>query len=496
MKTVTAAEMRSLDQAAIQEFGIPGEELMRRAGQAVATAARHMLADRGGRHVLLVAGPGNNGGDVFATATLLAEDDLHLEVWICGAREKIGGDARIHFDEMTAAGVVPREVSAGPFQPVHPPDVLIDGLLGTGSRGAPRGCMSGLVEWINRLAQRTQVLSIDIPSGIDADTGIAEGVAVRADRTVTLGLPKTGLIQPEALPYTGTIEVDSIGIPTELLEAVAGCSDAELIVRDELLFDRRPRTAHKGSYGHVLLIGGSPGMGGAIALSARAALRSGAGLVSVWTSGEMVTQVALDAGPEVMVHPLPLDDCPALDHRFTSVLAGPGMGRTERTRAVVSALLQSCGVPLVLDADALCVTTPEQIAAATCPVVLTPHPGEFEQLFGEGVTNRLAQARAAAERSGAITVLKGAGTVVAMPGERVAVNSTGNPGMAKGGSGDVLAGLLAGLLAYSRDPFASAKRAVFLHGLAGDRAAATKTQPAMTAGDIVHHLPEAFRTLV
>ncbi len=499
MKTVYAAEMRELDRRTI-ENGVTGEELMRRAGQHVAEIARDVLASRGGQTILLVAGTGNNGGDVFAAAHALSETDLQIEVWICGSQSQIQADAQLHLKKMIHAGIIPKEVrSTNDLFPKVWPDLIVDGLLGTGSQGAPRGFMGPLIEWINTEAQHAFILSIDIPSGVNADTGIAESPAIKADLTVTLGLPKTGLIRPEALPYVGSVEVVDIGIPLEFIEDTEGCEDAVLIDRSDLFLPRRERDSHKGTYGHVLLIGGSNGYTGAIAMAARAALRSGAGLVSVLTPVEVYPLVALAAGPEIMVHPfsdiLKIPEILTRDWKHCdAVLLGPGLGRSDKTTALVSVLLKICEVPLILDADALCIE-PKRIAAAKCPVILTPHPGEFERLFKAPVTDRWAQASEATETTGQIIILKGAGTVVAKPGHKLAINLTGNPGMATGGSGDVLAGLLTGLLGQGMEPFDAAMTAVYLHGIAGDIAAHDLTQSALIATDLIEALPEAFRFL-
>jgi len=496
MKTVSAAEMRELDRRTI-ENGVAGEELMRRAGQGVADIARDALAGRGGHSILLIAGTGNNGGDVFAAATELSQTDLDIEVWLCGSQSQVKGDAQLHLKKMVRAGIIPKEVrSANDLIPKTDPDLIIEGLLGTGSKGAPRGFMSLLIEWINAEGEHAFVLAIDIPSGIDADSGIADGPAVKADMTLTIGLPKTGLIRPEALPYTGSVEVIDIGIPFEFIEDTAGCEEAALVDRSDIFLPRRERDSHKGSYGHVLLIGGSKGYTGAIAMAARAALRSGAGLVSVLTPEEVYPIVAQACGSEVMVHPFPDLGTLSVDFsnhwkKVTAVLAGPGLGQSPEA---IERLLKQCKVPLVLDADALCVT-PKQIAKAKCPVVLTPHPGEFERLFGKPVTDRWAQAMEAAEETGKTIVLKGAGTIVAELEHKLAVNLTGNPGMATGGSGDVLAGLLAGFLGQGMEAFDAAMTAVYLHGIAGDIAAHDCTQSALTATDIIEALPDAFRFL-
>jgi NAD(P)H-hydrate epimerase len=493
MKTVSATEMRELERRTI-EAGISGEELMRHAGQAVADRAQDILASHSGHSILLIAGTGNNGGDVFAAATELSKNDIDIEVWLCGSQNQIKGDAQLHLKKMIRAGIIPKEIrSANDLLPKTNPSLIVDGLLGTGSKGAPRGFMAPLIEWINEESLYASVLSVDIPSGIDADTGIAEGAAVRADITVAIGLPKTGLIRPEALPYVGNVEVADIGIPPEFVEDAAGCEEAELIDRSDISLPRRERDSHKGTYGHVLLVGGSVGYTGAIAMAARAAVRSGVGLVSVLTPAEVYPIVAQACGPEAMVHPIQDIEIPMVDFsgrwkKTTAVLIGPGLGQSP---AVIEKLLRDCTVPLVLDADALCVT-PEKIAAAKCPVVLTPHPGEFERLFRTPVTDRWTQAKEAAEKTGKIIVLKGPGTVIADSEKKLEINMTGNPGMATGGSGDVLAGLLTGLLGQGMDPFNAAITAVYLHGIAGDIAAHDFTQPALIATDIIEALPDAF----
>ncbi len=489
MKTVSASEMRELDRRTIEEFGTPGEVLMERAARGlVEQILRLIQAHRiESPSILLIAGNGNNGGDAEVAHRMLLEKNSSSNLW------------KIEETDWVTA-------SADGF------NIIVDGLLGTGTSGAPRGKFAEAISFINR-AKGLKV-SIDIPSGLH------QGETVIADLTVTMGLPKTELIQSESIEYTGSIETVDIGIPAEYIEATEGCADAELITQSDIQLPRRKRDSHKGTYGHVLLIGGAPGMTGAIAMAARAALRSGAGLVSVLPPEEVLPIVAQACGPEVMVKPLrphleklfagsprsrtsaTTDYCragaetpPTEGVRYSSILIGPGMGRSDDTRQMVERLLATCTVPLVLDADALCVSS-ETISAAKCPVVLTPHPGEFASLFRTETTqvqaDRWTAARDAAEQTGKIIVLKGARTIVAAPGKKLAINSTGNPGMAKGGSGDVLSGLLAGLLAQGIDPLQATKTAVWLHGKAGDLAAAKNTEAAMMATDLI----DAFRVLL
>ena len=463
MKTVSAAEMRELDRRTIEEFGTPGGVLMERAARGLVKSLLRLIQSHRIERpsILLIAGKGNNGGDAEVAHRMLGDEGIRSELW------------RVEETDWTTA-------SAERF------NILVDGLLGTGTSGAPRGKFAEAVDFINRA--RALRVAIDIPTGLNADTGEPQGETVRADLTVTMGLPKTGLIRPESVEYTGTIETVEIGIPAEYIEAVEGCAEAELITRADVQLPRRKRDSHKGTYGHVLLIGGAPGYTGAIAMAARAALRSGAGLVSVRVPESIYELVANAAGPEAMVKSFNTFDEIDLTG-FDAVLAGPGLTRTPDTQAFVEQLLRECAVPLVLDADALSVH-PVNIHDAACEVVITPHPGEFQTLFDRPITDRWVDSQQASIDLQQTVVLKGARTIVADDGT-LAVNSTGNPGMAKGGSGDVLAGLLTGLLGQGIEPFQAAKTAVWLHGKAGDLAAAQRTEEAMTATDLI----EAFRAL-
>ena len=492
MKLVTDSQMRELDRLTI-ESGIPGAALMQIAGEGLADAIRrlaerHRLVDV---PVLFTAGPGNNGGDAFVAATCLQEDGWPVECWIACPENRLKGDALGHFRAMKQSGVTIRfmdktEAWREAAACGTDAEIIVDGLLGTGVSGEVRGVIADAVEFLDRQADQALIVAIDVPSAM----------ALRADLTVTMGLPKVECVQPENMDSVGTLEVVDIGIPSGILETVEPETRMELIHPSELaaLFPRRRRDAHKGSYGHLLCIGGSKGYSGAIAMAAKAGLCSGTGLVSAHVPESVHSLVAL-AAPEVMVH----SNLP--DSRWTAVLAGPGMGRTTTAREQVLHLLETCTVPLVLDADALTVLADDldALAAACCPLILTPHPGEFAALLGlkteEVQDDRQGLAALAAARFGATIVLKGAGTLVASPDERMAINMTGNPGMATGGSGDVLAGIIAGLAAQGMAPFEAACAAVWLHGTAGDLAAAAKSQASLIATDLIDRLPEAFRAL-
>jgi hydroxyethylthiazole kinase-like uncharacterized protein yjeF len=516
MKGITSAQMRELDKIASAEFEIPGFDLMRRAGQGVAATVEY-LADkaRGGDvFVQIIAGRGNNGGDAFAAALFLHEDDFEVEVLLAGSASDVRGDALRHLGKMRAAGIplieLPTKESwEDALRDAGSGEIIVDGVLGIGVNGPPRGPIAGAIHYINKVAEDNLVISIDVPSGLDADTGEAPGEAVRADITVTIGMPKIGLLTQKALPYVGSLDVIGIGIPIELTAHYA--SPRHLIsgwdVRRTL--PKRTRTAHKGEFGHVLIVGGATGYAGAPAMAAMAALHSGAGLISALvprTSYPVVASVALEVmtypGDETETGSLKAEAWDSWKNRindFSAIVVGPGMTRHPDTETWVRNLLANCRRPLVLDADALNVLAgrPEVLVGASCPVLITPHPGELARLLGCSVEtiqqDREAAALKAANLTHAIVVLKGAGTLVAQDGKPIHVNMTGNPGMASGGMGDALAGLMGGFLAQGIEPFEAACAAVFIHGRAGDNAMWRRSQATLTATELILELHGAFR---
>ncbi|MBL7076897.1 MAG: NAD(P)H-hydrate dehydratase [Kiritimatiellae bacterium] len=513
MKLVTSTQMRELDRRTIEEFGTPGEVLMERAGRGVAAAVLR-LAGLTGRLgcVRCVAGKGNNGGDAFVVARCLHEMGLTVQLILAANRDDLQGDALIHFERMLEAGV-------HPVSPAHagglPPDnvdadreLVVEGILGTGISGAPRGAADEAIALVNQLGIHRPVIAIDVPSGLNSDTGAAEGAVVRADLTVSMGLPKTGLVSLQAADAVGNIEVVDIGIPSDYIAELPG--ETELITPTDLrhLSPRRTRASHKGTYGHALLIGGSREFSGAIAMAAMSAVRSGVGLVTVLTPSDIAATVATLV-PEAMVHGATdrvdgslaaeaLTNWPHELSDFDAILIGPGLTRSLDAQGLCRTVIEAATVPLVLDADAL----PDAdnaglLSTARAPLVLTPHPGEMARLLGCDTgtvqADRLQTARRAAAQTGATVALKGHGTIVAEPDGSAAINPTGNPGMASGGMGDVLAGLLAGFLAQGMAPADAARVAVFLHGRAADLAAWQSAQPSLTAGDVIETLALAFR---
>lgn len=519
MKTVTVAQMRELDRRTIEEAGISGEKLMERAGQGVADAVHRLAEASGYTHpvVHLVAGRGNNGGDAFAAARILKEDGMAVMVWLAGSVSDIQGDAHVHMSRLKAARIHVDEfptLEDWEEAKAHPAgaDILVDGILGTGSTGPARGPAAGAIQYINGQARYALIVSIDLPSGLNGDTGTAEGDAVRADVTITMGLPKRGLLEPAALEYVGTLEVADIGLRDEQVAEIAA-EEPQFIYFPELkaLYPPRLRNTHKGTYGHVLLVGGAPGYTGAITLAARAAYRSGAGLVTVLTPQSVAPLVAagcleamVQAGPETetgSLHESLWSEWRQRVEKFDAILVGPGLTRHPMGMALVRHFIRECNKPLVLDADALGLLEGQVhlISKTRHPAVITPHPGEMAGLLAstkEAVQgDRMAALRKAVVETNATVILKGAGTLVGHPGKPIHVNLTGNPGMATGGTGDVLAGMVTGLLGQGLFSFDAARLAVYAHGRAGDLVAARKTQAGIMASDLVEEIPYAFHTV-
>jgi len=466
MKAVTTDQMRELDARTIAT-GTPGVELMERAGFAVAKAAIEFLKQTESRSVLLLAGKGNNAGDAFVAARHLAAAGCSPTLALFCRRIELRGDAQFHFSQLTG-GVQVLELPALEELLEAPPAVIIDGLLGTGLTGEVREPLASAIRFINQ--QHVPVVAIDVPSGL----GTAN--CVRADVTVTFGLPKIDLLTH--LDYAGRIEVADIGLSNDVE------SDIELITRGDIVLPERRRSAHKGDCGHLLIIAGSEGYTGAPVLCAHAAARSGVGLVTLAVPRNIYAIVAGNCPPEVM--PRPLDKFESFAD-FDAVAIGPGMGRSPEAQAFVTNFLANARMPVVVDADAL-----SGLTATAAPLVLTPHPGEMGRLIGKSAqevqADRWEIARQFTREKNVTLVLKGAGTVVTDQTGKLWINSTGNPGMAKGGMGDALTGIIGALLAQGLAPLEAAKAGVFLHGQAGDVAAERRGEASMLATDLIEAL--------
>jgi NAD(P)H-hydrate epimerase len=455
---VTAAEMRALDRATIEDIGIGAFTLMETAGRAVAAAAREA------RSVAVVCGPGNNGGDGFVAARVLRDAGVDAVVYLAAERSAIKGDALAHLQILEKAGgvVLPVELEAIANAPV-----VIDALFGVGLARPIEGRHAEVVAAINA-AER--VLAVDIPSGLDADTGKPLGACVEADATVTMGALKVALVSAPGFARCGEVVVADIGIPAGVL-ATQGVRAG--LVEEADVTGWLPKSSvldHKGRRGHTLVVAGMPGMRGAGRLAANAALRAGAGLVTLASAGDV------HADDSVMTRALEANLGSLVDGK-ASIVIGPGLGQSELAAGWVGEVLAS-GVPAVLDADALNLVAGivEAVAKAAGPVVMTPHPGEAARLLGITVAeieaDRLAAARALAAKSHAIVVLKGARTIVCdgtIGDDYCSINPTGGPELATGGSGDVLSGVIGALLAQGLAPADAARAAVWVHGAAGDQ---------------------------
>ena len=508
---LTAEEMRRADRRTIEDVGLPGPVLMENAGAAVARLVEDRFTDR--RRIVVVCGRGNNGGDGFVVARRLCRSAQGL---LLGSREEIRGDARTHLLACERSGgrileVKDEEAWAAARPIVEGADLIVDAVLGTGLASAPAGLAAEAIAVIlARHEAGVPVVAVDLPSGLSSDTGVVAWPSARATVTVTFGAPKRGHVLPPACDRVGELVVADIGISPESL-AQAGPTLFLLEDRDATAaFPSRRPEAHKGDFGHLLVVAGSVGKTGAAVLAAGAALRCGSGLVTVATPEPCLAIVAA-ARAEVMTEPLPATRAGGLAEAGLSrllelakerdaVVLGPGLGQDKETRTLVRAFVRACPVPLVLDADGLNALAAGDVRALdalarTAPTVLTPHPGEMGRLVGlssaEVQRERVETAVALARATGAVVVLKGERTLVAEPEGRAAVMATGNPGMATGGTGDVLAGVIGALVAR-HGALLAATAGAFVHGRAGDFAAREKGQEGMTAGDVLEALPAAI----
>lgn len=511
MKIVTAAQMKELDRRTIEEAKVPGATLMERAGQGVVEAMERTAGPLSGKTVAVLCGKGNNGGDGFVVARLLRKRGATARVLLLARPGDLTGDAKtMHRRFVSAAGA--KAVSASP-----PPDAIraalaqsdlvVDALLGTGLSAPVQDPYRTAIELVN--AAGRPVIAVDLPSGIHADTGAVMGAAVRADLTVTFGLPKPGLYAGAGLDHAGSVEVVDIGIPPSFVSSVG--SHLSLITAEtarQLIPVRRP-SSHKGTYGHAAIIAGSVGKTGAAAMAARAALRVGAGLVTVATPSS-VNDTLESKLLEAMTVPMPetrartlaragLEELLSFVNARTAVAIGPGLTTHPETVELIHALLPRLEKPSVLDADALNALIGRTSLLEECkaPAILTPHPGEMARLVDGGSArsineDRIGAAVAFAKARRVLLVLKGARTVVAHPDGRAAVCPTGNPGMATAGTGDVLTGMIVGLLAQGLAPWDAARAGTYLHGLAGDLAAAERGMAGLTAGDVIEQIPAAL----
>jgi NAD(P)H-hydrate epimerase len=505
--------MREADRRTIDEIGIPSLVLMENAGRQVVAAMEAIYTDLADRHVAVLCGRGNNGGDGFVVARTLAQRGVAVSVFLIGQVSDVRGDARVNLDILGRLGLTVVEVADGQAWELHVSEVrdctlIVDAIFGTGLNAPVSGLIESVITDIN--ASSIPVVSIDLPSGLSADTSDTIGESIEAGTTVTLAAPKLPLVLMPAEMRAGDIVIADIGIPVDVVNALDG-PRVELLTRSgtrELLTPRAP-DSHKGDYGHVLIVAGSRGKTGAAHLSGVGALRSGAGLVTVATPADCQAIVA-GMAPEYMTHALtngaegldPDGVDQVLEMARDVVVCGPGLGQQPATKRFVQALVDRATMPLVVDADGLNAfgADPDRLAGREGrDVIITPHPGEMARLVGmsteEVQRRRLEVARNFARTHHVYVVLKGHRTLIATPDEKIFINPTGNAGMATGGTGDVLSGMIAAWLGQLLDAEAACKLAVYLHGMAGDLAEAHNGEVSMTALDLADHIGAAIMEL-
>ncbi len=527
MKVVTAAEMRQIDQDTIEGIGIPGIVLMETAGSAIVRAIeRHYPTCQ---RIGIFAGKGNNGGDGIVIARQLAHVGRDVRLFLVSPPDSFTGEAQLNLQIAKNLGLRIEEILTGiAFESDTSRDsntflnhiagceLLVDAILGTGLRGDVRDPIATVINAINRLP--IPILSVDLPSGLDADTGHPLGTCVRADRTVTIGLPKRGLLMHPGAELAGKLEVVDIGFPEQVVDAQDIKVNWTSATQAVQWMPPRPLSSHKGNYGRVLVVAGSIGMTGAAALASEAALRAGAGLVTLATPRHL-NPILEGLLPEVMTLPLPETDAGSLAASATSAILefaektksilaiGPGLSQHPETVSFVHQLIrenQERGLDLrmVIDADGLnaLAQARETISLLDSEAVLTPHPGEMARLTNTAVSilekDRIGTAQQFASKYGVTLVFKGAPTVTSDPNGNLWVNSTGNPGMATGGMGDVLTGIIAGLMAQGIPSESAAALGVYIHGLAGDIAAERLGMHGLTASDVLKAVPQAISSLI
>jgi len=516
MLLVTANEMQAMDQKTIHSFGIPGLVLMENAGRGAVRVLLSKINSKDTQKIAVLAGRGNNGGDGFVMARYLLEKGYGITVFLLAPKAAVKGDALAHMqlfeklcDRSPEAALIEirdeSQLKANQAQILHH-DLFIDAILGTGLNADLRGLIRDSVELMNSSGK--PVFSVDIPSGLNADTGKTMGTAVNAFATATFAFAKAGHILYPGNLHTGELSIIDIGIPKFI--AHEKNIRLSLIERTEIaaLFPPREFNSHKGSFGHLLVIAGSAGKAGAAALCANAAMRCGTGLVTLGVA-QSLNPVLEGLVLEPMTHPLPekekgflsencLADILSLLKGKQALALGPGLGTREGTAKLVQKLVEQSPVPMVLDADAVnCLADdPESLKKKSRPAILTPHPGEMARLCRLSTpdvqADRMGLARKFASEWDVILILKGARTVIALPDGKAFINPTGNPGMASGGMGDVLTGMVSGFLAQGFSPEAASLAGVYIHGLCADVLSKQKGAFGFLARDMIKAIPETI----
>jgi NAD(P)H-hydrate epimerase len=514
MRILTADQMREADRRTIEDVGIPSLVLMENAGRQVVAAMETFFQDLSDRRVAIVCGKGNNGGDGFVVARTLHQRGVDVSVFVVGHVADIKGDARVNIEILGRLGITVIEIGDEGqwdlhFSEISDRDLIVDALFGTGLKSALSGIYETVIADLNESG--IPIVAIDVPSGMSADTPDLIGDCVDATVTVTLGAPKLPLILPPAEEKSGEVVIADIGIPPGIIDALEG-PRVELLTREQIRTLISPRAAdvHKGDFGRVVIVAGSRGKTGAAILAALGALKSGAGLVTIAAPRSVLPTIA-DYAPDYMtealeetadgtVHFAAVQQVLSLD--ADALVVGPGLGRGEGVSTFVRELLDQSETPLILDADALNAFSDDS-AALIGPdgrdIIITPHPGEMSRLVGcttaDVQADRLGIARDFATSHKLYVVLKGYRTIVATPSGKSFVNPTGSPGMATGGTGDVLAGMLGAWMGQLLDAEAACRLGVYLHGAAGELADADLGEVSMTASDLAQHISDAVLEL-
>ncbi|MBW3622676.1 MAG: NAD(P)H-hydrate dehydratase [Armatimonadetes bacterium] len=506
MKLATAQQMREMDRRAPAEFGVSGLELMERAGLAAYRVAREMLGS--GREVLILCGKGNNGGDGFVIARLLQRAGYRPQAWLAGSADALDGDAKVNHDRAVRSGVPVREVTDSP-PPLPRADLIVDALLGTGLASDVREPHRALIEAANDSG--VPILAVDVPSGLNSDTGQPCGTSIQASKTVTFVMPKVGLALYPGLRLTGEVIVADIGMPEPLRDDPALTMEWTTAAMMRGLLPPPGGSTHKGDRGKVLVIAGAEGFTGAACLSAETAFRAGSGLVYLACPRSLndIYEVKLT---EVITLPVPepqdrrcfgVESVEAVAEeveKVDAVIFGPGLSRNDRTAAFFRGVLPKIRErekPTIIDADGLNLLADHPDTPLPEHCVLTPHPGEMGRLLGCGIkevqADRIQTARRAVQQYGCVVLLKGPGTVIAAPNGRISLNPTGTPGLGTAGTGDVLSGTIGSLLGRGLSAYDAARASAYLQGLAGEIGAETWGEEGMMAGDVLRSLPFALQ---
>jgi len=519
MKIVTAEQMSAIDRFAIDEMGVPGEKLMESAGEKVVEeSVRFLSAVKGKKQVTIFAGGGNNGGDAFVAARIFLSEykDITAKLILIVPPSRLKDDALLNYDRLTdqfpdsMVCIELLDELTKLESTIKKSHLIIDGIFGTGFHGRMRDYFGEIISFVND--QNKPVISIDIPSGVNGNTGEVDEVAVRADITVTFGLPKTGIMFGKGVEYTGEIKVVDIGFPQKAIDSVS--SNIELVLETEIRKNFKPRKidSNKSNFGHLMILAGSVGLTGAAVLASKAAMRAGCGMVTLGCPKSLnqifetrLTEAMTLSLAETENSTLHVDSLKTIlftieSRKCNGVLIGPGLGKHPFTTELVVQLIKNCPCPIIIDADAINAISKYSsniLAEADVPIILTPHPGEFSRLIGLSTgqiqSNRLETLCSFTKKYKAVTVLKGKNTLVSQGDSNVYVNHSGNSGLATAGTGDVLAGIIGSFLVQGMTPIEAACCGVYIHGKTADYVVKHTGERSLIASDLIKFLPDILR---